>query len=85
MRLDALVRVPDRAVDVSLAVDSGRTLALVGPNGAGKSTVVATIAGLLDGGSVSLDGRSLDRLPPERRRVGVVFQDYLLFPHLTVL
>jgi molybdate transport system ATP-binding protein len=85
VRLDARVRVPDRDVDVSLSVRSRRTLALVGPNGAGKSTVVAAIAGLLEGAQVTLDGRSLDALPPERRRVGVVFQDHLLFPHLTVL
>ncbi len=85
MKLDASVRVPDRNVEVSLTVDSRRTLALVGPNGAGKSTVVAAIAGLINGASVSVDGVTLDGMPPERRRVGVVFQDYLLFPHLTVL
>jgi molybdate transport system ATP-binding protein len=67
-------------------VPAGRTLALLGPNGAGKSTAVAALAGLLPTtGSVRLGGRDLTRLPPERRRVGVVFQDYLLFPHLTVL
>jgi len=77
---------------VDLDIAAGRTLALVGPNGAGKSTVLAAIAGLigLDSGRVSIDGRIVADadggvdLPPPDRRVGVVFQDYLLFPHLTV-
>lgn len=86
MRLDVDVRVPERGVDAAFQVHPGATLALVGPNGAGKSTLVQAIAGLIDSeGAVTLDGRELDALPPERRRVGVVFQDYLLFPHLSVL
>jgi ABC-type sulfate/molybdate transport systems ATPase subunit len=86
VRLEVEVRVPGRGVDVAFEVASGATLALVGPNGAGKSTIVQAIAGLLDAeGSVRLDGRALDALPPERRRVGLVFQDHLLFPHLSVL
>ena len=80
-------------VDLRLEVAAGRTAALLGPNGAGKSTVVAALAGLLplDAGRIVLDGQVLDDpaagvfVPPERRRVGVVFQDYLLFPHLSVL
>lgn len=84
MSLEANVRVPSRGLDVALTA-AGAT-AVVGPNGAGKSTLVAAVAGLIDyEGAVSLDGRPLDALPAERRRVGVVFQDYLLFPHLTVL
>ncbi|MCB2223799.1 MAG: ATP-binding cassette domain-containing protein [Actinobacteria bacterium] len=80
-------------VDVALQIPPGVTVALLGPNGAGKSTVVAALAGLLpvDEGRVVLDGTVLDDpaagtlVPPELRRVGVVFQDYLLFPHLSVL
>ena len=73
-------------VRADLTVSSGRALALVGPNGAGKSTVLAAIAGLVDAsGTLSLDGSPLGDLPPETRRVAVVFQDFLLFPHLTVL
>jgi len=73
-------------VRAELTVTSGRALALVGPNGAGKSTVLAAIAGLVDAfGSVSLDRAELGDLPPEARNVAVVFQDFLLFPHLTVL
>jgi len=86
MRLDVDVRVPERGVDASFQVHPGATLAIVGPNGAGKSTLVQAIAGLVDAeGTVAFDGRRLDGLPPERRRVGLVFQDYLLFPHLSVL
>jgi molybdate transport system ATP-binding protein len=75
---------------LSLAVDS--TVALIGPSGAGKSTVLNAIAGLVKptAGSIRCDGKTwfdADRgvfLPPEERRVGLVFQDYALFPHLTV-
>jgi len=71
----------------------GTTMALLGPNGAGKSTAVAAIAGLteIDSGHIRLGGRSLDDgssrgfVPPEDRRVGVVFQQYLLFEHLNVV
>jgi molybdate transport system ATP-binding protein len=80
-------------LDLGFSIAPGKTAALLGPNGAGKSTAVAAIAGLLsiDGGRIRLADRTLDDpdtglfIPPEERRVGVVFQDYLLFPHLTVL
>ena len=81
------------ALEVELDLPAGRTVALLGPNGAGKSTAVAAIAGLrpIDRGRIELAGTVLDDpeigafVPPEERRVGVVFQDYLLFPHLSVL
>ena len=75
------------ALDVELTVEPGRVLALLGPNGAGKSTALGVLAGTVepDGGSISLGGRVLDGVPTEARRIGVVFQDYLLFPHLSVL
>jgi molybdate transport system ATP-binding protein len=80
-------------LDVALAISPGRTAALLGPNGAGKSTAVAAIAGLLplDAGRIALDDTVLDDpdagtfVPAEDRNVGVVFQRYLLFPHLTAL
>ena len=67
-------------------VVAGRPLALVGPNGAGKTTVLNVLAGHVgvERGSILLGGRDLVGLAPEARRVGVVFQDFLLFPHLTV-
>lgn len=79
--------VPREAFDVvaSFAAPAGRVLGIVGPNGAGKSSILAGIAGLADAsGSVQLGDRDLGMLPPERRGVGIVFQDFLLFPHLTV-
>ena len=79
-------------LDLALSVAAGEVVALLGPNGAGKTTAVRALAGLLPltAGHLDLDGRRLDDpatggfVPPERRPVGVVFQDYLLFPHLSV-
>ena len=74
-------------LDVTLTAAPGDVLALLGPNGAGKTTALRALAGLvpLTAGHLRLDGAELDRTPPESRPVGVVFQDYLLFPHLTAL
>ena len=80
-------------LDVELAVGSGELLVLLGPNGAGKTTLLRALAGLvtLDAGRVVLDGTVLEdtqarvRVPTERRPIGFVFQDYLLFPHLSAL
>lgn len=79
-------------LDIDLFVEAGTTAALVGPNGAGKTTTVAVLAGLLplDRGRLALGDEVIDDpaagvfVPPHQRRVGVVFQDYLLFPHLSV-
>ncbi|ADV66540.1 ABC transporter ATP-binding protein [Deinococcus maricopensis] len=75
------------ANDVSLLVPAGRTLALLGPSGCGKSTALRLIAGLErpDAGRVRLGERDVTTLPPEARHLGLVFQDYALFPHLSVL
>ena len=80
-------------LSLDLLIPAGTTVALLGPNGAGKSTAVAAIAGLLpiDTGRITLNGAVLDDpasdvfVPADERRVGVVFQDYLLFPHLSIL
>ncbi|MFF7445691.1 MULTISPECIES: ATP-binding cassette domain-containing protein [unclassified Streptomyces] len=74
-------------LDVALTAAPGDVVALLGPNGAGKTTALRALAGLtpLTDGHLRLDGAELDRTPPESRPVGVVFQDYLLFPHLTAL
>ncbi|CAM5646726.1 ABC transporter ATP-binding protein [Streptomyces purpurascens] len=74
-------------LDVTLTAAPGDVVALLGPNGAGKTTALRALAGLtpLTSGHLALDGTRLDRTPPESRPVGVVFQDYLLFPHLTAL
>ncbi len=76
-----------RAVDhVSLTVASGEFVTLLGPSGSGKTTTLGMISGLVrpTGGSILLDGRPLDPLPPYKRDLGVVFQNYALFPHMTV-
>jgi molybdate transport system ATP-binding protein len=83
----------DFRLDVRLSVAPGDVLALLGPNGAGKTTALRALAGLtpLTGGHLRLDGRTLEEpgarriVPAEDRPVGVIFQDYLLFPHLTAL
>jgi molybdate transport system ATP-binding protein len=90
--LKADFTLPLRAFALELSLEVSRTVALVGPSGAGKTSVLRVIAGLSEPhrGVVSLDAeRWLDTerrhsLPPERRRVGLVFQDYALFPHLSV-
>ncbi len=90
--LAATIRVPLRAFDLGLSLEVDGPFALVGPSGAGKSTALRAIAGLTRpvagriavGGDVWFDAASRRCLPPERRRVGLVFQSYALFPHLTV-
>ncbi|ROP54584.1 ABC transporter ATP-binding protein [Streptomyces sp. PanSC9] len=74
-------------LDVALTAVPGEVVALLGPNGAGKTTALRALAGLvpLSAGHLRLDGNALERMAPENRPVGVVFQDYLLFPHLSAL
>jgi molybdate transport system ATP-binding protein len=89
-----VVERPAFRLDVDLGVPAGSVTAVVGPNGAGKSTLLRALAGLvpLTAGRVALDGRVLEdadasavRIPAEGRGIGVVFQDHLLFPHLSAL
>lgn len=72
--------------DVSLSVARSEILALLGPSGSGKTTVLRTVAGFEtpDSGRVVADAEDVTFVPPERRRFGVVFQHYALFPHMTV-
>jgi molybdate transport system ATP-binding protein len=83
-----VVRRAGFTLDLALSVAGGEVVALLGPNGAGKTTALRALAGLvpLDAGighEIAEDAEARVRTPPERRRVGVVFQDYLLFPHLS--
>ena len=76
-----------KAVDgLDLEVHAGQIVSLVGPSGCGKTTTLRLVSGLEtpDAGSVFIAGECADRLPPHRRGAGLVFQDYALFPHLTV-
>jgi ABC-type Fe3+/spermidine/putrescine transport system ATPase subunit len=91
LELDGVSRQFDKAgaaaVDgVSLSIARGEIFALLGPSGCGKSTTLRIIAGLEtpDSGAVRLGDKDITGWPPERRRMGVVFQNYALFPHLSV-
>lgn len=75
------------AVDnVNFSLESGDILALLGPSGCGKTTTLRMIAGFEqpDGGQLFLHGKNVTTLPPQQRRIGIVFQDYALFPHMTL-
>ena len=93
LRLDFAVRLATFSLSVDTTIDDGSTVAIIGANGAGKTTLLKTIAGLMpvDEGRIVLDDRVLDAatedeyVAPERRDIGVVFQDYLLFDHLSML
>lgn len=81
------------AIGVAFSIEPGQTVALLGPNGAGKTTTLEALTGLipLDSGRIELDGKTLDEpnrglfVPPEQRHIGVVFQDHVLFPHLSAV
>ncbi|GAA1940570.1 sulfate/molybdate ABC transporter ATP-binding protein [Amycolatopsis minnesotensis] len=91
LRVDIAVRRGEFELDAGFEVPAGGVLAVLGPNGSGKSTVLACLAGLLrpGRGEVVLAGRRLTgdgvHVPPHRRRVGLLAQDPLLFPHLSVV
>lgn len=72
--------------DVSLSISPGEFISLLGPSGSGKTTTLMMIAGfeLPDSGRVLLDDKDITHLPPHRRELGVIFQNYALFPHMTV-
>lgn len=72
--------------NLNLQVNKGESHVLLGPSGSGKTTILSIIAGLVkqDKGDVLIGSRNVSSLPPEKRRIGFVFQDYALFPHLTV-
>ena len=89
IRLDALTRTfgTVRAVDeISLAIADGEFFTLLGPSGCGKTTLLRMIAGFCDveRGGIFFDDRRIDQLPAHRRNIGMVFQNYAIFPNLTV-
>ena len=95
MSLEASIRLTlgPLDLDMEITIEEGEVVALLGPNGAGKTTLLRAVAGLVPfkSGFVRLDGKVLEDtttnkyIPTERRPIGFVFQDYLLFPHLDVL
>jgi thiamine transport system ATP-binding protein len=76
----------DFRLELDFEVRPGELLTLLGPSGCGKTTTLRVVAGFIppDQGQILMDGRRIDGLPPHRRGIGIVFQDYALFPHLSV-
>ena len=72
--------------DLDLVIEKGEFVSMLGPSGSGKTTILMMLAGFEKptSGTISLAGRRIDSLPPHKRNMGVVFQNYALFPHLTV-
>ncbi|MBN1141312.1 MAG: ABC transporter ATP-binding protein, partial [Deltaproteobacteria bacterium] len=71
---------------IDLTIEEGGFFVLMGPTGAGKTVLLEAIAGLVPvrEGRIAINGREVTRLAPEQRGVGIMYQDYALFPHLTV-
>src|SRR5580693_1835034 len=89
IRLDGLTRSfgPVRAVDdISFTIANGELFTLLGPSGCGKTTLLRMIAGFCDveRGSIHFDDQRIDTLPAHRRNIGMVFQNYAIFPNMTV-
>src|SRR5215471_18820967 len=72
--------------DISVSLAAGEFLSFLGPSGSGKTSTLAMIAGLVEpsSGEILLESKPLNPLPPYRRNIGMVFQNYALFPHMTV-
>ena len=89
VRLQALSKQYHRTIavdDVSLTIEPGSMVALLGPSGCGKTTCLRMIAGLVSptSGDILLNGGRITRVPVHRRNIGMLFQNYALFPHMTV-
>lgn len=88
LRLESVVKnYPDFRITLSFSVRKGELLTLLGPSGCGKTTSLRLIAGFIepDSGRILLADRLINHLPPEKREIGIVFQDYALFPNLNVI
>jgi len=76
-----------RLTDINLSIENGDFFVLIGPTGAGKTVLLEALVGLIpvDEGKISIKGAEITHFPPEKRGIGIVYQDYALFPHLTVV
>src|SRR5213595_3050642 len=85
-RFGAAANAPAALAGLTMDIARGEFIALLGPSGCGKSTALNCIAGLLalSDGRILLDDARIDLLPPEQRGFGMVFQNYALFPHMTI-
>ena len=86
---DLTVTFPDRTTglrDINLSIDPGELIALVGPSGSGKTTLLRTIAGFISpsSGELDIDDRQVTAIPPEKRGIGMVFQQHAIWPHMSV-
>lgn len=86
LELSLMKAYPEFEIDLELEIEDGEFFSLLGPSGCGKTTLLRLIAGLNspDRGKVLLNGRDITNLSPDKRRIGMVFQNYALFPHLNV-
>ncbi|MCF0237283.1 MAG: ABC transporter ATP-binding protein [Sphaerochaetaceae bacterium] len=77
---------PEFNLELNISVNKGELVSIIGPSGSGKSTTLSIISGLLkpDSGSITINGNDITSLSPDKRKVGLVFQDYALFPHMNV-
>ena len=85
---DLFIKFPGFALeDINLSIQDGEFFMLLGPTGTGKTLILEAIAGIvpITGGRILVKGKEITRLPPEQRGTGIVYQDYALFPHLSVL
>jgi molybdate transport system ATP-binding protein len=87
LRVDLAVPRGGRTIEAAFEAAADETVAVLGPNGAGKTTIIEGVAGLVPEvhGEVTLDGERIDEFPPDRRPIGIAFQDGVLFPHLSAL
>lgn len=91
LRIEALSKTYQKKVkaliDIDLEVRQGEFVALLGPSGCGKTTLLTTLAGFLtpDAGRIAIDGKDITHVPPHKRALNTVFQNYALFPHMSVL
>lgn len=84
---DVVKEYPDFKLKIDLQVNKGELVTILGPSGCGKTTTLRVIAGFItpDKGNIFVSGRGINHLPPHKRQIGIVFQDYALFPNLNVL